>query len=323
MRRSGRAFSFPLRVVAPGIPMTTEWLPVARNSLALMVTFGASAASGVVNAPPVWRRAAAFGLAALLLAMPFVAAPTAPGVRFLCAASAALAFLRNLDIVRDSRPWSTTARAFHLLFPFDTRRVVRSPRRFEASVWVHAAAFGLATGLAVAILVRNGAATTPSAWLTRWFFAAIAAYCSIEVVVAAHRACAGLLGFTLPKLHDHPILARSLAEFWGKRWNLSVRDMLHEHCFRPLSRRAPLAVAVFATFMASAFLHAWLLLAAGGYVLALSIASFFVIQGALVLVEQRARIRRWPVMFQRAWTVLAILLPLPLLLEPLLALVLP
>jgi hypothetical protein len=162
--------------------MATEWLPLVRNSLALMLTFGGSAASGALNTPPFWRRAAS------RLRSNAMAAPAA-----------------------------------------HRKRTPGAP--------------GAATNG-----IASSSATRPN---------------------------------------------------------------------------ASLGVAVFATFTASALLHAWLLLAAGGYVLALSIASFFVIQGALVLVEQRARVRRWPVWLQRAWTGLAILLPLPLLLEPLIALVLP
>jgi hypothetical protein len=303
--------------------MATEWLPIARTALALGAASGLSAASGALNAPPWSRRAAAFSIVALSLFTPFLASPTTPALRFLCACSGALAFFRNLELARDARPWKPAGRVVHVLLPFDSRSVVPSPRGFDTSSCVRAAAFTMPTVLCIAFLLQIGTPTTPATWLARWAVAAMAAYCSIEVVMAVQHTGARLLGFTLPKLHDNPIFARTLAEFWGRRWNLGVRNMLHEHCFRPLARRTSLTQAVLATFAASALLHAWLLLAAGGFALALSIASFFLIQGGFALVEQRAQVRRWPAMFQRTWTACAVLLPLPLLLEPLLALTLP
>ena len=77
-------------------------------------------------------------------------------------------------------------------------------------------------------------------------------------------------------------------------------------------------VAVVGTFAASALLHFWFALAAAGLAMALSLAGFFLIQGLLVVVERRIAVRRWPPLAQRAWTAGCVLLPLPLLLEPVL-----
>jgi hypothetical protein len=40
-----------------------------------------------------------------------------------------------------------------------------------------------------------------------------------------------------PPIHRTPIVATSLREFWGERWNLVVNRWLREHCFLPWARR--------------------------------------------------------------------------------------
>ena len=308
------------RAAAPGTHV--EWSAIARDALAVSVTLGLATTSGALNAPPSGRRIAAFGLAGLTLFTPWLASPASPAVRFLCAGGAALSFFRNLDLVRDPKRTTALARAVHVACPFDTRRVERTARGLDIRAWLRAAAFALPTVLAMAAVLDVGAPHTAAGWLARWTAGTVAAYCSIEVVIALHHAVARAVGFTLPTLHDNPILSRTLAEFWGRRWNLAVRDMLHEHVFLPLTRRTSRAAAVFATFAASALLHAWLELAAAGPWLALSMAGYFAVEGALVLLEQRLPLRTWSPGLQRGWTVCAVILPLPLLLEPLLALTL-
>jgi membrane bound O-acyltransferase family protein len=299
-----------------------EWSQVTRDALAVSVTVGLSATSGALNAPPAGRRVAAFGVASLTLFTPWLASPASPAVRFLCAGGTALSLLRNLDLLRDTAATTALARAVHLVCTFDTRRVERTTPGIDFRAWLRAVAFALPTALAFGAILHVGAPQTRAEWLARWTAATVAVYFSIEVVVALHHAAAKAVGFTLPTLHADPILSRSLGEFWGKRWNLGVRNMLHEHVFRPLSRRTSRAAAVFATFAASALLHAWLELAAAGPLLALCMAGYFTIEGALVLVESRLRVSSWSPRLQRGWTVCAVILPLPLLLEPLLALTL-
>ncbi len=78
-------------------------------------------------------------------------------------------------------------------------------------------------------------------------------------------------------------------------------------------------IAIIGTFAASALLHFWVTLAAAGQTMAASMAAYFLIQGALVLAERALAVRHWQNPLQRAWTAGCLLLPLPLLLDPLLA----
>jgi Membrane bound O-acyl transferase family len=54
---------------------------------------------------------------------------------------------------------------------------------------------------------------------------------------------------------DAPIKAASLAEFWGRRWNLAFRDLAHAHVFRPLVSRCGLAGATMTAFVVSGLIH--------------------------------------------------------------------
>jgi hypothetical protein len=244
-------------------------------------------------------------------------------LRVACAGGTILAVFRNLDIYRGGRGLDAWQRAFHLVGIVDSRRLVRRAPRFVRSCWLRVTVFGVLTAIFTWMLAASHAPPGATHRVLRWVGAAVWAYTSIETLVAGGRALAGLVGIGLPRLHDDPILSRTLREFWGRRWNLSVRCMLHEHCFLPLVTRFGISIAVMGTFVASSLIHFWLAFAAVGTCLAASMASYFLVQGALVLLESRLGVSQYPVAGQRAWTAACLLLPLPLLLEPLLAVVFP
>jgi len=141
-------------------------------------------------------------------------------------------------------------------------------------------------------------------------------------------------------LMNRPEASASLSELWGLRWNLMVQEMLAREVYYPLRDfgiSKPLAVM--STFGASGFLHAYPILFtlpaanSGVSVLwdAVSVLSFFFIQGSLVLVEKilftpsakppvtsstmEVPATR-PRLMKRAWIYFAIFLPLSLLLDP-------
>ena len=289
-----------------------------RDPVAAPVTVALCAISGVLNVPPRSRRALSVAVAALTLFAPWFASSEASIVRFLCAGGTAMAVFRNLDLYRDRRRWSIARRAAHLISVIDSRRLKCLVPHIDRTSWLRVGAFGLPTVITVWLLLRSGTPSSVAGYSVRWLFGALWAYTSIETLAALALAGCRLAGVELPKLHDNPILSRTLSEFWGRRWNLSVHYMLLDHCFRPLARRAGLSIALLGTFAASAVLHSWLVLAAGGLLMAASMASFFLLQGVLVIVEQRLGVRYWWRPMQHGWTMGCVLLTLPLLLEPLL-----
>lgn len=118
-----------------------------------------------------------------------------------------------------------------------------------------------------------------------------------------------LRGIPVERLFVNPVAARSVGEFWGRRWNLAFSAVARERVFKPVARRWGGGWGVMATFAFSGLVHDLLLsLPAGaGYGRP---TAYFLLQGGLVLAE-----RRWG-LAGRAWTLLGLALPLPLLFHP-------
>ena len=124
------------------------------------------------------------------------------------------------------------------------------------------------------------------------------------------------MGFAVEKLWDCPIAARSLGDFWGRRWNRIVSGMLREVVFFPIARRAGARVALLAVFLYSGFYHEIVSFAArsghGGPTL------YFLVQYLGVAAESSPAGRRWlrpRPWLGRAWTLAVVILPLGMLLH--------
>src|SRR5205085_10995679 len=83
---------------------------------------------------------------------------------------------------------------------------------------------------------------------------------------------------------DKPVLARSLAEFWGRRCNLAFRDLMHRFVFQPLAPRLGVAWATMMVFLVSGLIHDAVISFAAGAGFGLP-TLYFLIQGLAVLVE--------------------------------------
>jgi alginate O-acetyltransferase complex protein AlgI len=118
------------------------------------------------------------------------------------------------------------------------------------------------------------------------------------IVAAGWRAA----GFDVDDIFRQPWRSRSLAEFWSRRWNVGFSEMLAVTVSRPLAPRLGRPASVIVAFLASGLLHelAISVPAGGGYGLP---TLYFAIHGALVAAGARGR----------AVTLLAVILPLPLL----------
>ena len=93
------------------------------------------------------------------------------------------------------------------------------------------------------------------------------------------------LGVKAERIMSAPLRSTSLAEFWGKRWNLGFRQLAHELIFRPLYRPLGAEQAGFLVFVVSGLIHDLVisLPARGGYGLP---TLYFVLQGVGVTVER-------------------------------------
>ncbi|REK07174.1 MAG: hypothetical protein DWQ37_21740 [Planctomycetota bacterium] len=116
-------------------------------------------------------------------------------------------------------------------------------------------------------------------------------------------------------LMNWPPLARSLAGFWGRRWNTAFRDVVHQLVFRPLVGRTGGRAAMAAVFVVSGLVHDLVISISAGAAYGAP-TLYFLIQAAAALLERA----HWGVRLGlghgwRGWafTACAVVAPLPLL----------
>ncbi|KAA8527024.1 hypothetical protein F0562_008747 [Nyssa sinensis] len=113
-----------------------------------------------------------------------------------------------------------------------------------------------------------------------------------------------LIGLELERPSDEPYFATSLQDFWGRRWNLAVTNILRHTVYKPVrsasaavigSKWAPL-LAVLTSFLVSGLMHELLFYFVTGATPTWEMTSFFVLHGVCVVVEmgvKRALTDRW------------------------------
>jgi hypothetical protein len=140
----------------------------------------------------------------------------------------------------------------------------------------------------------------------------------IGIVLALHFGSFHLLscgwraaGVQARRLMNAPLLADSVSDFWGRRWNTAFRDLTHRFLFRPLTARFGPRLALVAGFIFSGLVHelAISVPAGGGYG---GPTVFFCIQAAALFVE-RSRLGRWLGLGHgwRGWLFAALVLAAP------------
>ncbi len=123
-------------------------------------------------------------------------------------------------------------------------------------------------------------------------------------------------GVDCKPLFRSPLRSTSLAEFWGRRWNLAFSEMTALALYQPLARRAGRRAALAVSFLGSGLLHelAISVPVRAGYGLPL---SYFAMHGSLMMIEGRLARAGRPIgrrpWVGRAWTLGWLLGPLPIL----------
>ena len=92
-------------------------------------------------------------------------------------------------------------------------------------------------------------------------------------------------GVAVEPIMRAPILAQSLGEFWGQRWNLAFSQLAYDFGFMPLRRRLGIAGATLTVFAGSGLIHELVISvpARGGYGLP---TLYFLIQGVGMVFER-------------------------------------
>ncbi len=253
-------------------------------------------------------------LAAALLLLPVLAEQ--PLARLVLAVLALLTFFRVLDLADGTVRQTFGGRLVHLLLLiFDSRGVTRRPPSLATAAPLRLAAAILVGLPALGVAYAAEEAAPWARYACRWLGGTVLLAAITEGSAALLELIMTAAGLSAPRLHDAPFLSRSVAEFWGRRWNLGVARILRRRFFAPLARRGP-GLALVATFAVSAAGHAYGAGAALGPGAALAWGAFFLVQPLLIAAERRLGVARWPTAAGHAWTIAAMLAVSPLFVEP-------
>ena len=151
-------------------------------------------------------------------------------------------------------------------------------------------------------------------WMLRSYLAVVPFVVLLESIGAVTQlACIPTCG-ALPPLLNRPHLSRSLAEFWGQRWNPWLGGWFREVCFRRYRRRPELGT--FIAFGASGIWHELLVSVPLWIVFRESVfgfmAGYFLLQAAGLLIERR--FTQYPFL-TKSWLWVIVLTPVPLVLN--------
>jgi hypothetical protein len=297
------------------------WLPWLAGALVCSVVLALSATAGAA------QRAITVGLAAIGLLAPFLA-PRQPLLRGILSLYLAWAFVNIIELAREPRPRSWRFRAAQVLVLHDLRRDAYARENLTPDVRLSLLLSALAAGAGALLCwyCVRWAEALPAPWLRwlgRYSAGLLLTYVAVEAVVRLLSFFYRCIGLRPPRLHDHPILSRSIAEFWGRRWNRIVGAWLGAVAFSPLSARGHPRLGVVLAFALSALLHIYFTWAAVGLGLALMMASFFLVQPPLLVFERLLRVRNWRRPWQRTWTLGTLIALSPLFVEPFLRVVQP
>jgi hypothetical protein len=268
------------------------------------------------RAPPFARRGARAALALVMLSAPLLTSGPGPVALTLGLLAGYLA-IRATALAATRGPATLGA----LLSVDDLLRPVPAERRHDRP---RALALGLGGLAACVALLAAGDAVR----LWRWSRYADGLLVCLEVAVGAmglHNLILAVARGPVAGLEDRPALAASLGEFWASRWNHLVAPNLDRGFFRPLARRGRPRAGVLAAFGASGVMHVVPVLAAAPLAIsagpALQVFAFFMLHGALVLLERALGRSRAPsagraLVFARVRTVTLFVLLSPIMLGP-------
>ena len=129
----------------------------------------------------------------------------------------------------------------------------RLPARVPASQWFSAAAVTLFGAVAVWGLARTVPATQPlwRGWIGMTGGILLLHFGLFRLLAFAWQT----RGVDAKPIMANPILARSLGELWGRRWNRGFNDLVRRHSFYPLVPRLGVPGAMLATFLVSGVIH--------------------------------------------------------------------
>jgi hypothetical protein len=286
------------------------------------LVYAAGVSAALLAAGPTWRRAMALLVVGASLPVAWFAPADLPAYRAFVALGSLWSLARVLELVRERSSIPAWLRAWHAVGLVDTLRV----RRIAPTLDVQALTrMLLCTPLVTAgwagVYYGSHLLSGAPRLAARWVLGSLFVYAAVELVVSAVIVLYCLLGIDPRPLHDDPIRAKTITEFWGRRWNRTVHRFLKQMVFIPVARRGYTELGMALTFVASAFIHFAFMLPAVGLAWAAMMGVFFLVQLPFLWAERALGVARWPAPLARTWTLALLLASSPLFVEPMLQIV--
>jgi Membrane bound O-acyl transferase family len=263
-------------------------------------------------------------VAALLLGLVSIVAPLElsrdwPIFRTFVAFGFAAGYLRVLQLVWSTDGTTTSSRVLAVTcLIIDPRRTKRLPHVVKVDAFV-AGAVEMAVAAGLFLMPNPVHAEGWQRSALRILLGGCSAYFIVEGVARFVEGLVGVFGVDAGPFHDAPIRARTVGDFWGRRWNRAIHAWLSEFAFRPTAKRIGAAMGILAAFGASALLHAIPITVALDWSHAVPMGAFFLLHGVIVLVESWLGVSRWPHVLGHMWTLGVFAVTMPLFVDPLLA----
>ncbi|MEM6990212.1 MAG: MBOAT family protein [Myxococcota bacterium] len=268
-------------------------------------------------------RRLAVAIASLGLAAPWLCGAEPLLATALAAHAALFVLMRTVELVRERVPRTARWQLASLLLVLDLRALQTGPRHFPWADAGRLLGYLLLAWSSACVVVDVAPAQGAAGCTLRWLAGAALVYAVADAHGHALTVVLAAIGRRGPPMQDVPIRARSVREFWGRRWNLNVSRWIRRNVHRPAARRVGPVAGVAAAFVFSAAAHVYLVLGLDELWVVFAMGAFFVVQGAAAVLEGRLGVQRWPRWAQHAWTIAAVAGPSPLFVEPFLRVVLP
>lgn len=292
-------------------------VPILSEVTTTLLALALAALAGILAAGGASRRTLAIAVSSSVILMPWMAETRL--VRAFLAVYSLVSLGRVIDLVRMRTSYAWPRRVIHALSLFDSRKATPAPPTLPRFAVTSVLLYAPLTLLGLYVVIRVAPTMSEKLrFIVRSAGGLVFMYCLTETLYAVVWGGMRAIGFAFPPLHVSPILSRSVQEFWGERWNRTVNDWLRTNCFLPLARRRRPVLGVAAAFVSSAALHAYMTIVPLGLEMAGWMTAYFLLQPLLMGIERLLGVARWSAPAAHLWTVIVMVLPSPLFVEPLL-----
>jgi hypothetical protein len=312
--RNRKQFIWPVAGLVLGIIAATNPLQVKPITLhtGIAAWFADALFVLVLSANRIGARVGVL-MAGLFMAIPFFVW-TAPLNGLLLAGFMSVPFLSAAGLLNVQPIVGFRARLAHLCAWSDTYPLQRRARRFDTAalrnLFLATAVFAVALAI-----VKTGSANGLN-MPGRWLAGGIGVLALGEMATTGPNFVMAALGINVPPYFQSPCQSVTISEFWSKRWNRAAGEFLRRCCFAPLAGCGAV-FAMFATFALSAVGHALMIFfVLRRWKIAVIFGAFFLVQPLLIAAERRLAVRRWRPEAGRAWTLTALAITSPMIIEP-------